>query len=88
LIRLEWPQILGSIVAAAIFVLVVINAFSQKLNQLGEPSPPLISEPAFGEQTGFFLLTFRPLDLVAISLVIFATVSCCVAMLRSEKGES
>jgi len=71
---------------AAIFMLILISAFSEKLNRLGEPSTSLISEPPIGEQTGFFLLTFRPLDLVAISLVIFATVSCCVAMLRSEEG--
>jgi len=83
--RLDWPQILGSILAGAVFILVLINTFSEKLNQLGKGSPPLVPEPPIGEQAGFFLLTFRPLDLVAMSLVIFATVSCCVAMLRPEK---
>ncbi|MFQ6084976.1 MAG: hypothetical protein ACE5OY_01730 [Candidatus Bathyarchaeia archaeon] len=40
------------------------------------------TKETLGQQVTLFLSTFRVLDLITISLLVFAAIACCIAMLR------
>ena len=46
-----------------------------------------VDMPNLGQMLANFLWSFRPLDLMLLAFVLFATAACCIAMVREEKEE-
>lgn len=70
------PRIAGLLAAIGIVVVFAFVVSQSEFIYVGGPKETL------DQRVSLFLGTYRLLDLVVVAFVVFATISCCVAMLR------
>jgi len=77
--KIDWLEVIGliaSIAVVCVFVVVIGGGFVS-ITSFQAPKITFFD----------FLWTFRLIDIIAQAFILFAAATCCVAMLRREKGE-
>jgi len=89
--KVEWLPVFGLVVVIAltsVFLIVVQHDFPQQRFQQFPINATLVSvEEDVGQKVSQTLWAHRQLDLIALAFILFATATCCRAMLRVEERE-
>jgi len=89
--KIGWLPVFGLavvVVLTSVFLIVVQHDFPQQGFQQFPINMTLVSvEENVGHEVSGALWGQRQLDLIVLALVLFATATCCRAMLRAEERE-
>ena len=89
--KLNWVRVveLTVVVVTLLSFSTLIIKYEYPAFEYGEHSTELVEVwTTVGQEVSRFLWNYRLIDLMAQAFVLFLSAACCVAMLRTEEGET